>query len=212
MRAVEPNELNAQLLSREHGAVDVTKHISVVDTHGAKIICVFPFLNNDLVGFAHGIFEARMHNPARDNSGLGMERLPGRDAKRRFNFQVWLHGKSSQHLILRLHEQMRRRDIVVDVVDGGWIVLDLLDCVTKGTTQKTEGPWVYKQSTFISGSLPQLGLILLARAQGARLSSKNSLCALTVYDSFGTGSESQHQFPLEGPEHHSLATYAQHVA
>src|SRR5262245_41511976 len=106
---------------------------------------------------------------------------------------------------------MRRRDIVVDVVDGGWIVLDLLDCVTKGTTQKTEGPWVYKQSTFISGSLPQLGLILLARAQCARLSS-SSLCALTVYVSFGTGSESQHQFPLEGPEHHSLATYTENVA
>src|SRR5215813_8995647 len=87
--------VNAQQLSREHGAVDVTKHISVVDTHGAKIICVFPFLNNDLVGFAHGIFEARLHNPARDNSGLGMKRLPGRDAKRRFNFQVWLYGKSS---------------------------------------------------------------------------------------------------------------------
>ena len=93
--ALEDKIVNAQQLSREHGAVDVTKHISVVDTHGAKIICVFPFLNNDLVGFAHGIFEARLHNPARDNSGLGMKRLPGRDAKRRFNFQVWLHGKSS---------------------------------------------------------------------------------------------------------------------
>src|SRR5262245_35951863 len=101
---------------------------------------------------------------------------------------------------------MRRRDIVVDVVDGGWIVLDLLDCVTKGAIQNTEVPRVYKQSTVSSSSLPQLRLILLARTQGARLSSKNSLCALTVYDSFGTGSESQHQVPLEGPEHHSLAT------
>src|SRR5262245_4067892 len=107
---------------------------------------------------------------------------------------------------------MRRRDIVVDVVDGGWIVLDLLDCFMKWTTQKTEGPWVYKQSTFISGSLPQIGSILLARAQVVLWSSENILCALTVYDSFGTVSESQHQFPLEGPEHHSLATYAENVA
>jgi hypothetical protein len=47
---MEPNKLNPQLLSREHGAVDVTKHISIVDTHGAKIICVFPFLNNEKFG------------------------------------------------------------------------------------------------------------------------------------------------------------------